>query len=143
MPQQPVPAGVARSLARLKKFGRNHVPLMRDPKTGKMVVEPPQPVTVTLRDSLAPSMVVGPSVHATTVVDASGTVLAKLAPGELGTFHGDVSETTDTDKGKTTKVTWTRKDALTASAAPVTAAKAASPVAPPPGAAATGSKVAP
>jgi hypothetical protein len=93
---QEVPAGVARSLARARQFGRSHTK-----------PQPVGPVTVTLRDSLAPSLVVGPSPHPTKVVTPKGDLLADLKPGERAEFVGTVTPARSPEDAPS--VAWSRK----------------------------------
>ena len=112
--------GVAASNDRAKRFGKSH----RKPQK-------PEPVTFTLRASLAPSVVVGPSAHETTVV-APGVKdpIAVLKAGESATFVGG-----PTAPGGTGPVVWGRV-APKASTVPAPAPAA---VPPPAKAAASGS----
>jgi hypothetical protein len=121
MVQKPIPAGVARSLARAKKFGRAHRPMMTDPVTKKRVVRPPGDVTFTLLDSYAPSVKFPGSAHATTVVftgsDGKPQTVATLAAGEKATFTASKNEVDGT-------VSWSRQSA------PAPALEAKAPAAP-------------
>ena len=95
MPEVPT-GGVARSLARARQFGRSHTK-----------PQPVAPVTVTLRDSLAPSMVVGPSPHPTKVVLPNGDMVAELKAGERAEFVGVVTEPKSPEDAPS--VAWSRK----------------------------------
>ena len=62
---------------------------------------------MTLRDSLAPSLVVGPSPHATKVVTPDGKVLADLKAGERAEFVGVVTPAKTPEDAPS--VAWTLK----------------------------------
>jgi hypothetical protein len=122
MVQKPIPAGVARSLARAKKFGKAHRPTMIDPVTKKRVVRPPGLVVFTLQDRYAPSVSFSGSAHETKVVlakpgaDGKPVVLATLKAGEKATFVATSAAAAD----GSVSVSWARQVA-----APAPAAKAA------------------
>jgi hypothetical protein len=85
-------AGVAGSLDRAKRFGKAH----KRPQK-------PEPVTFTLRASLAPSVTVGPSAHTTTVMAAGvASPLAVLKAGEAAEFRAVSGPDADG------KVSWSR-----------------------------------
>jgi len=104
----PPPSGVQRSLERLRKFGKAHAR-----------VQKPGEVTVTLRDSLAPELVIVGSPHPTKVADKGGTVICELKAGEGATFRATVTEGKDADGNPTRDVgAWSRQDAPLAYPAP-------------------------
>lgn len=88
--------GVERSKERARTFGREHT------KTQK-----PEPVTLTLRDELAPTLTVIPSPHPTTVVAPDKTEW-KLAAGEGATFEVTSTKEVGTGDDKHSILVWTR-----------------------------------